>query len=808
MNKTKKMHMIGNAHIDPVWLWRWQEGFQEIKATFRSALDRMKEFDDFIFTCSAASYYAWVEENDPEMFEEIRARVAEGRWVLAGGWWIQPDCNAPCGESFVRQGLYAQRYFLEKFGKMATFGYNVDSFGHQGMLPQFLKKQGMDGYVFMRPGRHEKHLEGETFLWQSADGSQVMAYRIPFEYCSWPDQISGHVERCANLLKHDGDQMMSFYGVGNHGGAPTVRNIESIHELNRRADLPELVLSSPDRYFDEVRQSGKPLPVVYGELFHHASGCYSAEMRIKTANRKAEAALMTAEKLSVLANHIKGLAYPATALTEGWKAVLFNQFHDIMAGTSLKSACEDALQEFSYASCIADHAANSALQKLTWSIDIPREDGMRPLVVFNPHAFAVTEPVEVEMVTPKEHTVLLDDKGRVVDYQLVQSEAACNGRSRMVFLADLPPLGYRVYRVAVREDIAPAMLPWDESLLCENSYVSLRIDEETGYLASLINKADGSEFCKGLSAVPTVIADHSDTWSHGVVHFEEEIGQFHLERVFCLEHGPVRKVIRAIYRYNRSTLRQDFLVYQGLDYVPVRVRVDWHEQFAMLKLKFPVQLNYLRCTYEIPYGVAQREPNGQEFPLQSFMDFEGTNPGMETKIAGLSILTDSRSSCSTRNQMAYLTVLRSPIFANHEPHLPHENVEYDFIDQGISEFTYCLYPHTGSWEQSKTVKLGRMLRCKPIALFETYHPGSLPQSASFAQVAAENVLLTAMKAAEDGSGDVILRLTETAGSETDTIVSLSFLESSAKLHFTPFEIKSVRVPKDGGSWVETNMLEL
>ena len=159
MEKSKKMYMIGNSHIDPVWLWNWQEGFQEIKATFRSALDRMKEFDDFIFTCSAASYYEWVEQNDPEMFKEIRARVAEGRWVLAGGWWIQPDCNAGCGESFVRQGLYGQRYFLEKFGKTATFGYNVDSFGHNGMLPQILKKSGMDGYVFMRPGRHEKHLE-------------------------------------------------------------------------------------------------------------------------------------------------------------------------------------------------------------------------------------------------------------------------------------------------------------------------------------------------------------------------------------------------------------------------------------------------------------------------------------------------------------------------------------------------------------------------------------------------------------------------------------------------------------------------
>ncbi|GIQ65844.1 hypothetical protein PACILC2_44120 [Paenibacillus cisolokensis] len=138
--KDKKLYMIGNAHLDPVWLWQWQEGFQEAKATFRSALDRMKESEDFIFTSSSAAMYEWIENNDPAMFEEIRQRVREGRWHIVGGWWIQPDCNIPGGESFVRQGLYGQRYFKEKLGVTAKVGYNVDSFGHHGMLPQILKK--------------------------------------------------------------------------------------------------------------------------------------------------------------------------------------------------------------------------------------------------------------------------------------------------------------------------------------------------------------------------------------------------------------------------------------------------------------------------------------------------------------------------------------------------------------------------------------------------------------------------------------------------------------------------------------------
>jgi alpha-mannosidase len=213
MKHKKQVHMVGNAHIDPVWLWQWQEGFQEIKATFRSALDRMNEYDEWIFTCSSAAFYEWVEQNDPAIFNEVRSRVAEGRWVLAGGWWVQSDCNLPCGESFVRQALLGQRYFVRTFGKIARTGYNVDSFGHHGMLPQILQKSGCDNYVFMRPMPSEKALPARVFHWQSSDGSSVKAFRIPYEYCTWPKELSQHIERCANEIADPINDVMCFFGV-------------------------------------------------------------------------------------------------------------------------------------------------------------------------------------------------------------------------------------------------------------------------------------------------------------------------------------------------------------------------------------------------------------------------------------------------------------------------------------------------------------------------------------------------------------------------------------------------------------------
>jgi alpha-mannosidase len=805
--KDKKMYMIGNAHLDPVWLWQWQEGFQEAKATFRSALDRMNESDDFIFTSSSAAIYEWIENNDPGMFEEIRRRVAEGRWNIVGGWWIQPDCNIPSGESFVRQGLYGQRYFKEKLGVTAKVGYNVDSFGHNGMLPQILKKSGMDYYVMMRPMPNEKGLPGRVFWWQSDDGSKVLTFRIMFEYLSWGKDLENHVRRALGEFKEPLDDLMLFYGVGNHGGGPTKENIESIRRLNNVPDLPKLEFSTPDNYFRDMEKSGQSFPVVHDDLQHHASGCYAAHSGIKQWNRQAENRLLAAEKYSALASWITGQPYPKE-MGRAWKNVLFNQFHDILAGTSLEPAYEDARYLFGEAMAIADRSLNYAVQSLSWNIDIEQDETMLPIVVFNPHAWESRLNVELEVGGMKESAVLLDDKGNPVPFQCVKSLASARGRYRLSFIADLPSMGYRTYKL-VRESasIKPVGEPITASdLVLENRHLRLEFDRSTGFIKSLRDKRLNHEVFKGDGAKPVVIDDTSDTWSHDVLHFNRAAGEFKATKVHRIEHGPVKSVIRIVGEYGSSKLIQDFTMYPDRDQIDVNVTVDWREKFKMLKLVFPVNVVFSKHTYEIPYGTIEREHNGEEEPGQNWVDYTGIVQD-SNRVYGLSLMNDAKYSYSIHNKELALTVLRSPIYAHHVPYEPDPDGEYSFIDQGIQRFSYSLLPHEGTWEQAETPRRAAELNCKPVAVIETYHPGKLPQTDSYVTVDKSNVIVSALKQAED-SDDLIVRCYETDKKRTSAEIALPKFGRTIRADFAPSEIKTFRVPKNPELPVtETNLLE-
>ncbi|MDF2963179.1 MAG: hypothetical protein K0S39_4914 [Paenibacillus sp.] len=476
MTRDIHIHMIGNAHLDPVWLWQWQEGYAEIKATFRSALDRLQEFPDFVFTCAGAAYYRWVEENAPEMFEEISERIKEGRWVVVGGWWIQPDCNLPSGESFVRHGLYSQRYFREKFGVTAKVGYNVDSFGHHGMLPQILKKSGMDSYVFMRPDQREKSMDHSLFWWESIDGSRVMTFRIPFSYGNWStstghsDPFKGKVLDVLALAESQGHSFMNFYGVGNHGGGPTIANLQAVHGLQQEYGAEKIKLSSPNTYFAEMEQIAADLPVVKDDLQHHASGCYSAHSETKALNRKAEHRLLTAEKFSVMAHHLLGLSYPDQELRRGWENVMFNHFHDIMGGCSIKEAYQDARESYGESLHLAAVSLNAALQKISWSIDTmkagigslskdmdwalweQKDEGI-PVVVFNPLSWEVQAPIQIN----KKIKGITDEKGYAVEYQTIRGSRTNRfDKHDTLFMGQIPAMGYRVYWIYKEKEQSPA----------------------------------------------------------------------------------------------------------------------------------------------------------------------------------------------------------------------------------------------------------------------------------------------------------------------------------------------------------------
>lgn len=818
--KDKTLIMIGNAHIDPVWLWCWDEGFQEVKATFRSALDRMQEFPDFVFTASSAAFYEWVEQNDPAMFAEIRQRVAEGRWQLVGGWWVEPDCNIPSGESFVRQGLYGQRYFRDKLGRMARVGYNPDSFGHNATLPQILKKSGLDSYVFMRPGPHEKELPAALFWWEAPDGSRVLTFRIVGSYASWRTDISEHVRQSAAALQDPVDTGLCFYGVGNHGGGPTVEGLRFIQKLAAAPDFPTLVLDGPERLLDSAAARSWALPTVSEELQHHASGCYAAHSGIKRWNRQAENLLLAAEKWSAVAERVTGQPYP-TDFPLAWKNVLFNQFHDTMAGTAIEPAYEDARNELGEALSIARRNLNFAVQSLSWNIRIPAREGVKPIVVFNPHAWPARLPVELECGGLQPGDLLTDDAGQPVAAQAVQSAATVNFRSKLSFVADLPALGYRTYFLASQASFAPAAplaAPADvPQNVLENARFRLEIDRASGCIASLRDKAAGVEVFAGPAARAAVIDDPSDTWSHGVFKFDREVGAFRPRSMAVVEQGPVKSVLRVVSDYEpagggeRSLLTQEFTLYEALDQIDVHVTVDWRGRYQMLKLRFPARLVDAQPTAEAAYGSIPRAANGDEDPIQRWVDLSGVSPDSGQPY-GLSVLNDGKYSGDVTGNDIGLTILRSPVYANHLPVVPDPDGHYTFIDQGVQRFTYTLLPHAGTWHEAGTVRRAAELNQRATGLITTYRPdGVLPLSASFAAADQPNIDLTVVKPAEDDGRDLVLRAYETAGVAATATIRLDVPPAARSFvaSFGPHEIKTWRVPRDSDLPVqETNLLEL
>ena len=582
---SRTLHMIGNAHIDAVWLWPWEEGFAEVKATFRSALDRMNEYPEFIFTCSSAAYYDWVERNEPAMFDEIRERVNEGRWRITGGWWVEPDCNIPSGESFVRQALTGQHYFASRFGRIARVGYNPDAFGHAGSLPQILRKARLTGYTFLRPEPHERDIPTNLFWWESADGSRVLAFRINFGYTMWGD-LEEHIRRHMDRFVDGTDALMCFYGVGNHGGGPTRANIETIRALDGADGVARLQHSWPGAFFDAIGDAaeGADLPVVRDELQHHAVGCYAAVSAIKRWNRQAEELLGFAERWASIAHRERLQPYPDD-LSAAWRPLLFNQYHDILAGTSIEPAYEDARSQIGESMAVADRALTNGVQAISWAVDTRGPEGARPIIVANPHAWPVRRPVEVEVGRHAEGGRLLDDDGREIPYQEIRPLATSKGRHRIAFLADLPSLGYLRYQLVaagegaaswhetaaavgeatatvaegpVSEQLATGHAPergWTSEQApadvtagetwIENERWRVEIDAERGWIARLHDRRRGRDLFSGPAGRAVVAEDRSDTWSHGITHFGRGAEAFEADRVRLLEDGPLRATIRA-----------------------------------------------------------------------------------------------------------------------------------------------------------------------------------------------------------------------------------------------------------------------
>jgi alpha-mannosidase len=806
---TRTLHLVGNSHIDPVWLWQWQEGYQEIRATFRSALDRMNEYPEFIFTCDSAAYYEWIEEIDPGMFDEIRQRVAEGRWELVGGWWVEPDCNIPSGESFVRQALVAQRYFLEKFGRIATVGYNVDPFGHNAMLPQILRRSGMDSYVFMRPGPHELRLPAPAFWWESADGSRVLAFRLPHEYCSPHEDLGYHLDKTIAQLPVRWTEMMAFYGVGNHGGGPTRANLDSIRQLDGAGAMPRLLHSTPRRFFDAVLAGDGSIPVVTGDLQHHAVGCYSAHSGVKRWMRRTEGVLVAAETWSAVAASVAAIPYPRAELVRAWKQVLFNQFHDTLGGTAIEPAYVDARDQLGEAASIAARAHNVAVQSISRLLDLPVGAGVIPMVVFNSHAWPVRSTVELEYGGLRATDGLVDERGDPVPVQEIQPYATVQPwRTRIAFEADVPALGYRTYRMTGDTGRAAGSDLRATPTSLENSRLRLEIAPDTGRITALVLRENGTDVASLLTpgrSRAAVVEDTSDTWGHRRLAYGDETGEFTADGVELIEAGPVRGILRVTSRYGDSSIIEDFVLDAHGESLEIRIILDWREKSRLLKLRFPTLVQDPTATYEVPYGALERPADGEEEPGQRWIDVSG-RIGEET--FGLAVLNDGKYGFDIRAGELGVTAVRSPIYAHHEPTSPKPGVRYQFQDQGPQRFRLALVPHRGAWSEAGLSRRAAQFNQGSTVLLESAHPGPLPLVASYASIEPDHVVIGALKLAEDGD-DLVVRIVEIAGRGARAIATLPARDRPLEVDIGPFEIRTFRVPPagTGGAAVETDLLE-
>lgn len=797
----KTMMMIGNAHIDPVWLWQWREGYHEVKATFRSALDRMNETPEFVFTCACACYYQWVEENDPEMFEEIRARVKEGRWVIVGGMWIQPDMNTPSGESFARQLLYSQRYFAEKFGVTANTGYNVDSFGHNASMPQIFRKAGIENYVWMRPSIVENpNIPEGAMIWEAPDGSQVCAYRIFGEYTG-SSKIPEKIDRLFQFSEKIGRPVMCFYGVGNHGGGPTIQNLKEINAY--MAEMPrgnEIAYASAPDYFREIRESGMELPVWKSELQHHASGCYSTHSLSKHLHRETENALQRMETLGVLSRTLTGHEQRAPFIRQAWENLMFNEFHDIMGGCSLPESLDEVVMQLNESLSIASREENAALQRISWKVDTMKghPENVRskesdwklwgnrsqgtPIVVFNPHAFEAEGTVLVR----RPIRAVCDDQGNPVAAQVIRATRT-NGTDLYdgIFRAKVPALGYRLYWMFLEgENIPQSELIANETTL-ENAHIRAQFNPRTGALTHLIQKSTGADALSGDASAKLMDIEHCDTWAHMIFKFDQPAGKFSDAQIKVLENGPVRAVVRVTTRFAQSVLEQKYTLYAGSDQLEVEARLDMHEKFRMLKLCFPT--NAQMDVAEIPYGAIERTGNGNEEHCQRWVAMQGEN-------GGLAMLNDGKYSYSAPNGELRMTVSNTSIFADHYGQSTRDDT-CRFMDQGEQRFNYVLVPYSGNWRNAHLNRRAAVLNCPLPSIAETYHEGPLNGEFCGIEVSSDSVTVGALKRAENGKGHV-LRIAESIGQKQTVTVDLKLLNRKWTLDLGAWEIRTVYLPDD------------
>jgi len=790
--------LTGQSHIDAAWLWPWTETVDVVRRTFATSLQLMNEYPQFTFSQSASAYSEWMDEKYPAMHDAIQKRVQEGRWEMVGGMWVEPDLNIPDGESQVRQLLLGKRYIQQHYGVDVRIGWNPDSFGFNWQLPQIYKKSGVDYFMTTKLNGNETHkLPLKLFWWQAPDGSRVLSY--------FPNGLGGTIEpvgiagelNAALRLNPGNDEIMHLYGVGDHGGGPTRVSLDAaIPWTKPDIAFPKTSFGTAQTFFSDMETkldtahapvwnydvltagtnklpeppAGKmSLPVWNDELyFEYHRGTYTTQANLKRNIRTSEEGLLDAEKYSSLA-WLRGSSYPQNRLTEAWKKLLFNEFHDLAAGSGIGVIYKDAQQDFDLVHVTASQAEASALKDVLADVNTLGQRGgenTASVVVFNSLGWARDGSVEADVELPDAATAVsvTDAAGHPLDSQVLDHAAGSNRFHILIQAQDVPAVGYEVLHVsgarsAVRATTGPGPVHVTGTTL-ENQYLRVVLDAGTGCITSLYDKSTHFEAIAPGGCGNQLQTFHDlpkawDAWNIDADFDKVTTPISSVDSMQTVSSGPERGDIRVTRHWQDSKFVQEVVLDSGSHEVQVVNDIDWHETHVLLKVAFPLAATSNKATFEIPYGSIERPATRNNSWDSAFFEVPAIRWGdLGDGQHGFSLINESKYGYDAKGNTLRLSLLRSPVWPDPD------------ADRGHHHFSFWLYPHAGDWKTALVVHHGYEDNYRLMAMQVERHEGALPGRNSFISVSPANVVLTAVKKAEDTNA-LIFRMYESAGKQSD-----------------------------------------
>ena len=701
METRIKIHMIGSAHIDPVWLWEKEAGIIEVLSTCRSADQLIKENEKFIFTLSDVWVYEMIEKYDGKLFQSIKKHVMNGRWDIPGGMYVQPDCNLISEVSIKKHLQLTKEYFLEKFNITVNCGFNVDSFGHSAAFPKIFNDMGFNHYVMMRPSYSEMPFKSNLFNWYgNNNNSSLLTWRIPQSYNANNIQVlKQNISAALKSVQEGIPHVMCFYGVGNHGGGPTKEMIDWISKYSNNKHY-ELIYSSPTHFFKSVKHYEEFIPKINGELQRHAIGCYSVNKKIKDNIRLSELLAIQYKKICDNLNY----SFNGNLYNHLWKIILFNQFHDILGGTSIKSSCDETIKDLNYVCKSFRDLMYEII--INYNSSLEKKTKIRILIV-NSEIFKTHKYIEHEPWIHTENLGLSKTIKRDFDYEFNGAITDSNGNNL-------------VYQ-NIASDSLKGKYPIKKKLLIQlknNTKVDLLIlniknkkkkrnTDLNVKLNHLSNKNLSFKYIKNKNKLKfnlnninfikdlniSLHEDNTDTWSHGIESYDNLIllNNCIWKSFYPYEEGPLRSSLKSSTHLNNSSLDANISLYNKEKFIDFNLLISFSEKNKLIKLNFELPEIDKRID-GLAHDSIKRDLDGYEYPFYYWTKLIFKKS--KSHIYGCLFYSDSVHSLSVNNNLLSFTLLRSPIYAHHDPAKIHVKGDKNRIntDQGLQKFDFRIYP--------------------------------------------------------------------------------------------------------------------